>query len=151
MFPERVANGGWIPVDGALSLLCQQLPPEGARRILFWVTSGLTVKPSSSTSGQVWGGTSKQCVRLSGTKPPISPCHACLPPRGPDSDKKKRTPMAITIFPRRVGRFLEEENMPLPVLRGKLKRKEGIGPSHIVHGALQLMWDWNLVPKLCDL
>ena len=49
------ANGGWIPVDGALSLLCQQLPPEGATRILFWVTSGLMVKPSSSTSGQVWG------------------------------------------------------------------------------------------------
>ena len=89
MFAERVANGGWIPVDGASSLLWQQLPPEGARRILFWVTSGLTVKPSSSTSGQVWGGTGKQCVRLSGTKPPISPCHACLPPLGPDSDQKK--------------------------------------------------------------
>ena len=137
-------------MDGALSLLCQQLPPEGARRILFWVTSGLTVKPSSSTSGQVWGGTSKQCVRLSSTKPPISPCHARLPPLGPDSDQK-RTPVAITIFPRCVGRFLKEENTPLPVLRGKLKRKEDIGPSHIIHGGLQPMWDWNLVPKPCDL
>lgn len=150
MYAERVANGGWIPVDGALSLLCQQLPPEGARRILFWVTSGLMVKPSSSTSGQVWEGTSKKCVRLSGTKPPISPCHARLPPLGPDSDQK-RTPMAVTIFPQRVGRFLEEDSTPLPVLRGKLKRREDIGPSHIVHGGLQPLCDRNLVPKLCDL
>lgn len=55
MYTERVAYGGWVTVDRALSLLCQQLPPEGARRILFWVTSGRTVKPSSSTSGHVWG------------------------------------------------------------------------------------------------
>ena len=71
------ANGGWIPVDGALSLLCQQLPPEGATRILFWVTSGLMVKPSSSTSGQVWGW--GQASIALGSPGPNLPSHPATP------------------------------------------------------------------------
>lgn len=58
--------------------------------------------------------------------------------------------MAITIS-QFVGRFLEEQNMPQPVLRGKSRLRGDIGPSHVVHGSLQPRWNLNLVPKLCYL
>lgn len=49
----RLAPGHFLPRPRGS---CQPRPPPPARpRILFWLTSGRTVKPSSSTSGQVWG------------------------------------------------------------------------------------------------
>lgn len=99
---------GSLP-HSALSLLCPQLPPGGTGRILFWVTSGRTVKPSSSTSGHVCGD--RQGVRLPATEPPSRlSLPRPLPPLGPDSGLKT-VPVAVTVFPG-ASRGLREESTP---------------------------------------